>query len=187
MASDNRSGNGCEGGERSDGDDDDPGWKFPAQKGDESSDGNHGIEGRVQSTGADGTNEGGDENSDDGGVDASQNGLHEGTLTEFAPEREDGDDGEESGKKNCEERKSRECERMKRRTDGRAKIGGEGEERTRESLSGTVSGEEGLLIDPAAGDYSVFKQRQNDVAASEDEGSGAVEGVEDCNGLRWRE
>ena len=68
--------------------------------------------------------------------------------------------------------------------DGCAEEGGEGEERTGEGLSGAVSGEEGLLINPTAIDHGGFEKRQDDVASAEDEGSGAVEGVEHRDGLR---
>jgi len=71
-----------------------------------------------------------------------------------------------------------------RALDRGAEVGGEGEEWTGEGLGGAVSGEEGLLIDPAGGDHGGLQQGEDDVAAAEDEGSGAIEGVEDCDGLR---
>lgn len=179
----NHLGNRCKGREGCDGDDDDPWRKFPAEQSDESSDGNNGIEERMKGAGANRTEEGGDENSDDGGIDSAQSGLDERALAQLTPERKNGDDGEQAGKKDGDEGESREQERVDAGPDGRAKVGGEGEERTGKRLGRAVSGEKGLLIDPAGGDDGGFQERENDVASAEDEGSGAVEGIENGDGL----
>ena len=62
------------------------------------------------------------------------------------------------------------------------KVGGKGEQRTGKRLRGPVSGEESLLIDPAAGNHGVFQQRQNNVASAKDQCPGAIEGAEDSDG-----
>ena len=49
----------------------------------------------------------------------------------------------------------------------------------RESLSGAISGEKGLLRYPAARHYRIFKQRQHHMSASEDQSSAAVESRKD--------
>ena len=59
----------------------------------------------MQRAGANRANEGGDEDSDDGSVDAAQDTLHGGKLAKLAPEGEDGDDCEQAGEKNCDEGK----------------------------------------------------------------------------------
>ena len=57
----------------------------------------------MQRAGANRADEGGDEDSDDGGVDAPQDTLHGGTLAKVAPEGEHGDDREQAGEKDRNE------------------------------------------------------------------------------------
>jgi hypothetical protein len=82
------------GGESSYAEDDDPRSELPAQEGEERGEGDSYIHGRAQGTGADRTNPCGDKHSDDGGIDAAQDGLDWRALAKAAPERQDGYDGE---------------------------------------------------------------------------------------------
>ena len=104
----------------------------------------------------------------------------------MAPEGQDGDDGEKSGKKDRDEGESREQDGMRAGPNGGSEIGGKGEEGTGKSLGGAVSGEEGLLVNPSGGDDGAFQEREHDVASAEDERPGAIEGVEDGDGLGFR-
>lgn len=96
-----------QGRERSHGDDDDPWGEFPTQEEVQGSEGDYDIEGRSQGAGADRADPSGDENPDDGGIDPAQDGLHGRTLAKVAPERQDGDDGEQAGKEDGD--KSEKC------------------------------------------------------------------------------
>ncbi len=105
-------------------------------------------------------------------------------CAEAVPEGQDPQDEEQAGKEDRCECEGRAGETVGFRLEERSEVGGEREERSGKSLSAAISGEEGRCVDPTAGDGRRLEQRQHDVSAAKDERAGAVEGLEDSQGLR---
>lgn len=58
----------------------------------------------------------------------------------------------------------------------------EGEQRTGDGLSGTIAGEERVVVDESRRHEFGFEQRQDDMTAAEDQSSGPIEDVDEANG-----
>ena len=105
-------------------------------------------------------------------------------LARRRPERQRRAEEQERRQEDCDERDRGARDAVRRRVLDRAEVGREREQRPRHRLGGAVAGEERLLGDPARSDDGLVEERQHDVAAAEDERAGAVEAVEQVEGVR---
>ena len=139
----------------------------------------------VDAFGEDGGVEGGEEDSDDGGVGAAEGGLGPGLGAERVPERESAADEEPGGEEDGEEAPEavEPGGDLRLAVHGGAEVGGEGEEWAGDGLGGAVAGEELVVGEPVARDDFGAEEWEDDVAAAEDEGAGAVEAVEEAPGF----
>ena len=115
------------------------------------------------------------EQADDRRADAGHGGLDCGALPRRRPERQRRAEKQERRQEDRDERDRGARDPVRRRMLDRTEVGGEREERPGHGLGGAVAGEERLLRDPARSDDGLVEERQDDVAAAEDERSRPVE------------
>ena len=124
------------------------------------------------------------EQADDGGTDPGDGRLDLGALARRRPERQRRPEQQERRQEDRDERDRRARDAVRRRILDRAEVGREREQRPGHGLGGAVAGEECLLRDPPRDDDGLVEERQDDVAAAEDERAGAVEAVEQAQAVR---
>ena len=105
-------------------------------------------------------------------------------LPRRRPERQRRPEQQERRQEDRDERDRRARDAVRRRILDRAEVGREREQRPGHRLGGAVAGQECLLRDPPRGDDGLVEERQDDVAAAEDERTGAVEAVEQAQAVR---
>src|SRR5690606_40973369 len=88
------------------------------------------------------------------------------------------DDEQQPGEKHGDETDCRAEDPVRLRAHDRAEIGGEGEQRPRYRLCGTVASEERVAPDPSRLHHLRLEQRQHHMAAAEDERARPVERIE---------
>src|ERR1019366_7455270 len=94
---------------------------------------------------------------------------------------------EHAGKKDGDQAQRSARQPVRQRADDGAKIGREGEERTRNGLRGAIAGKESIIAHPAGRYKGLAQQRQHHVTAAKYQRARAVEGFEESYSLRYAE
>src|SRR5271157_4573970 len=128
----------------------------------------------------------GDQDADDARVDAAEGAPHELVSPDGAPKRKHGGHYQHAGSEDADQSKQTIEKRVRGRTDAGAEIRTEREERAGQGLGCAITCKKRLLRHPSTRDNCVFKQRQNDMSASEYECSGVIEGRKHVEPLRCK-